>query len=256
MSYNFRTGQFVNHGSAASLDNLAQASGGFTTWSWVYRAANGNNQHIISKDVTLNGWLLAQVNSPANGCLRGIVWRTGASDADAISSGSVIALDTPTFAAMTFDTAASPTIKLFTGTVSVAVAEVSYNTQASGAGTPDSDSAADLYVGNLNRSTTLFWQGSVQMGGIISGSTLSAAQLETIRGLTVNAIVSDTDLSDVQAAFAHVLLFNYQAANVTDRSGTGNNGTVTGAQSGPDFPFSTSSGGGGSVFGALGGVLT
>lgn len=244
MSRNFRTGEFVSHGSAASLDDLVSVTGGMTAWAWVFRGVDAANQHVISKDSGAGtGWLMVVNNNPSNGIIQSRAWRATVSTS-VISSTIASALHTPAFVACTLNAAATPVGKLFWGDQSTAVAEVSYNTQTDGSGAFTSDASSNLYVGNLERATTTCFQGSVQMGGVIGGSTLSAANLETIRGLTLNAINTDDDLSDVQAAFAHVLLFNYQAGSVADRSGTGNNGSVTGAQSGPNFPFATSSGGG------------
>lgn len=237
MSRNYRSGEFVSHGSAAGLDNLAAVSGGFTAWLVLYRAANGNNQHFLTKDAAgPQGWNGRITTINGEGTLT-VTIQLATTDAVIESSTGIIALNTPYFVAFTYDSAASPSIKGFLGAVGGAVAEITYGTQTSGSGAPVDDAAANLYVGNLERANTNPWLGSIQMGGIVSGDTLSAAELDSIWQLAQDAVTDDPDLSDIETLFAHALLFNYQAGDLTDRSANSNDGSATGTQSGPDFPI-------------------
>jgi hypothetical protein len=53
VSLDFTTsGSRINAGSATALDNLGTIGTAFTVWAWVYRTADGANQHIITKDGT------------------------------------------------------------------------------------------------------------------------------------------------------------------------------------------------------------
>lgn len=237
MSRNFRSGEFVSHGSAAGLDNLMQTSGGVTLWGVVLRGANtaGSPGFIMSKDAAFPegwNWSIDGSASPGEGALLVRVERATV-NCNVISVAGVVALYVPTFVAFTFNAAASPAGKSYSGTEAAAVAETSYNTQTDGSGTPVADATANFYVGNLQRATTNYLRTSIQMGGVITGSTLSAAQLDTIWQA---AIASDDPSSAILALFTHELMFDYRAGSLADRTGNGHTGTATGAQAGFDFP--------------------
>lgn len=240
MSRNFQSGQFVNHGTAAGLDDLAAAS--FTVWAWVFRGDNGSNQEVVTKDGnnggTACGWNLVLDNSLAEGQIRFVVFRVTTVTDFTSNASNVVALYTPTFVAATFNDAASPKVTLIRGTASAAAAEVSgYSVSDAGTGALISDAPASLYVGNIQRADTNPFGGQVQMGGIIRGSVLTAAQLETIRAATRTAVDTDVTLSNARALFTHELVWHYKDGNVSDRTANAHNGTVTGARSAPDFPI-------------------
>jgi hypothetical protein len=216
----------VDCGSAASLDDIPSAA--FTVYAWVYRTANGANQHIFSKDNSFpSGWSLTANNvSGTDGELRFVVFRntsTATDWADAISVSGTIPLNTWTFVAGRYDPATTPQMKLYAGGLTTPVAEVaSYFRQQDGTGSFLSDAAANLYVGNLQRSTTLPFLGRIQRGGLIPGA-LALGDLQILQyGTLVQA-----------AAFAPKLLFDFQATGTQlDFSGNGNTGTITGATTG------------------------
>lgn len=226
------TTDVVDHGSAASLDDLPLST--FTVWAWVYRTANRSNQHIFSKDNSFpSGWSLTANNvSGTDGELRFVVFRTdstGTNWADAISASGLIALNVWTFVAGTYDPTGTPQMRLYIGTATTPVAEVgSYFRQQNGVGSFLSDAAANLYVGNLQRSTTLPFLGNIERGGLVAGSLLTAGQLAQLQyGGLAQANVAGTRL-----------LFGYAGTGTqADYSGTGNNGTVTGATAGAGAPL-------------------
>jgi hypothetical protein len=216
----------VDCGTAASLDDLPSAA--FTAYAWVYRTADGANQHIFSKDNSFpSGWSLTANNvSGSEGELRFVVFRntsTATDWADAISVSGTIPLNTWTFVAGRYDPATTPQMKLYAGGLTTPVAEVaSYFRQQDGTGSFLSDAAANLYVGNLQRSTTLPFKGNIQRGGLIPG----ALALGDIQILQYGTLVQ-------AAAFSPKLLFDFQATGTQpDFSGNGNTGTITGATTG------------------------
>src|SRR6478609_8747189 len=124
------SGTYIDHGSAASLDNLVQSGGVLTVWAWVYRIVNGNNQHIITKDNTgATGWDFVVVNGGGEGQLRFIAFRS-TTNQDFISASGVVPLEAWTFVAATIDAGASnPQVHLYAGSPGVDATEVSYTTQ-------------------------------------------------------------------------------------------------------------------------------
>jgi hypothetical protein len=220
----------VDCGSAASLDDLPSAA--FTVYAWVYRTADGANQSIITKDsVFPGGWDFVVDNGfGTDGELRLIVFRnssTGTDWADAVSVSGTVALNTWTFVAGRYDPATTPRMKLYSGSLTTPVAEVSsYLRQQDGTGAYLSDAAANLQIGNVHRGAFPFL-GRIQRGGVVP----SALALGDIQILQYGTLVQ-------AAAFAPKLLFDFQATGTQpDFSGNGNTGTITGATlgSGPEL---------------------
>ncbi len=164
MSLDFTTsGSRVNHGSGASIDDLP--NGAVTWWGWLYRTANGSNQHIMTKDASFpGGWAILCDNDFGEGAIRLIVFRTnstGSNWTDYISSAGRLPLNTWVFIAITYDDSASPEVVIYYGGLSTTVvAESSYNLAQNGTGAYLSDAASDLWVGNLARASTLPFKGS------------------------------------------------------------------------------------------------
>lgn len=234
MALTFASGQYVNAGSAASLDNLATIGQAFTVWAWVYRTSNGGNQHIVTKDGSFpSGWAFVCDNGTAEGETRLVIFR-GTLDTDwtdAISTSGQIPLNTWAFVAGTYSSTGGGvgTAKLFIGAETTNAVEPSYVRQQAGAtGAPSSDAAYNLYVGNLSRATTLPFLGRIQRSGVITRA-LTLAEIEAIRaGTLAQQNVSGT-----------VLLYDLSGTGTqTDLSGNGNDGTVVGAtdSAGPTLP--------------------
>jgi len=213
------SGRLIDHGSAASLDDLP-VSGILAVWAWIWRLADGTNQHIITKR-NAQGWVLSVVTATGEGALRLVVERN-TTDTNYISNTGIVALNTWTFVGAYFNDAATPKIKLFWGTPSTDVAEVgSYTTSDAGSGSVKADAASNLYVGNIQVATTLPFLGMIQRGGVIQpASTPDATYFEALRVATATSVLNVAGTK---------LLFDYQDGDLSDRSGNGNNGTATGA---------------------------
>jgi hypothetical protein len=119
---------------------------------------------------------------------------------------------------VTFDSAASPVTRMYKGTLSSAVAELTgFSTTLPGTGAVESDAAAALWVGNWE-ALNLAFEGRIERVGLVN-RVLDATELETIRPYALKTCnVSGT-----------VLLASYRNGDVTDYSGNGNTGTITGA---------------------------
>ena len=140
------TGERVNVGSDASLDNLSA----FTLLAWVYRTGTKADGGLYNK-----GMFVAQDRHP-NWNLRGNDGATptlsvdrATTDAGATgdNTADVIPLNTWSFQAATFDATAGP--KLYRGTLRVPAVEFTYaSAPVVGAGALADDSAADAFIGN------------------------------------------------------------------------------------------------------------
>lgn len=225
MALIFASGEFVNHGSNSALDNMPA----FTLWAWVYRTANGGNQHIFTKDNSYpSGWSFVVDNVPGEGALRFVLFRTGAAT-DVVSGALFVPLNTWTFVCVTYDNAANPQAKLYTSSYSTNAAEVStYELQQNGTGTAISDAAASLYVGNLQRAPLYPFLGRFARESVINRA-LSLSEINIVRHETLlGANVSGTKiLSDSTTT----------AATQTDYSGSGNDGALTGGTLATHLPF-------------------
>lgn len=210
------SGGYVDHGSGADLDDLG--AGSFSVWAWVYRTANGGNQHIITKDGSFpSGWALVADNGVGEGEARFIVWRSTATDF--ISASGEIPLNTWTFvcAAYTKDPASGNEVAIYIGGINTPASEPSYTTAQDGVGAINADAAYNLYVGNLQRATTLPFLGRVALPGVAKRRlTLKEAREIQYRTLARDA-VPDT-----------LLLPDYQGlGEQEDLSGNGHHGSTT-----------------------------
>jgi hypothetical protein len=223
----FASGQFVNCGSAAALDDLALGS--FTLWAWVYRTSNGGNQHIITKDGSHpSGWVLAADNGAGEGEVRFIVFRTttGSNWTDAISATGQIPLNTWTFVAATASNASGTiTPRIYIGNLGTAAVEPSYQLQQTGtAGTPSPDAAYNCYVGNLARATTLPFLGRIARTGVVNRALSREELIRVQYGSIPAANVSGT-----------VLLLDLHGTGAPiDYSGAQNAPTLTGPPTSAD----------------------
>jgi hypothetical protein len=225
MALNFASGQYVNAGSATSLDELATINTAFTVWAWVYRTSNGGNQHIMTKDGSFpSGWAFICDNSPGEGTLRFVVFKTstGSNWADYVSVAGQIPLNTWTFVAAyhSSDVAGASTMKLYVGGLGTNAAEPTYNLQQAGSnGAPSTDAAYNLYVGNLQRATTFPFLGRIARAGVVR------------RALTVDEIrqIQFGTIPQCNVPNTLMLLDLHGTGTQNDHSGNGNTGAVTSA---------------------------
>lgn len=213
------SGDRVDHGSAASLDNLTQTA--LTVWAWVYRTGEGADQSVLSKmGAGAVGWLWRLHGGSPSGSMSLLVDRA-TTDTIYTTSVAVVAANTWTFVAVTYDPAAAPAVRMYSGTLAGAVSEitsfVSPTGNVNGSGTPSADAAFNLYVGNVQL-TNLAFEGRIERGGVVN-RVLTSSDLEAIR----LAVIKDCNVADTK------LLVSYRNGDVTDYSGNGNTGTITGA---------------------------
>lgn len=216
----------VDFGSAANLDNLARGASGMSIWMWVKRTTNGGNQHLVTKDgAGTTGFNFVCDNAPVEGSVRFIVFR--ASPTDFVTSGTILALNTWTYIALTFDDALATEADMYSGSLSVIATETAYSTSTSGSGTPTDDASINLYVGNLPRSTTLPFLGVIARGGVLN-RRLTLAEIQQLQF----ASLAEANISGT------VLLYDLQGTGTQpDYSGNGNAGTVTSATAADHAPL-------------------
>tara|TARA_R110000868_G_scaffold160977_11_gene390841 strand:+ start:708 stop:2669 length:1962 start_codon:yes stop_codon:yes gene_type:complete len=214
-------------GSNAVLDNLPQ--GKFSVVAMVKRTGSGSNLHIATKDNSFpSGWFLACDNPSAEGQISfGAIktpWVNIATSATyALSNTSnVVAQDVVTFVGGTFDDTASPCVKLYKGTESAIMAEVTgyENQYGPGAGSFAGDAAANYYIGNLQRANTNSFRGTIYWIATFS-KVLTPAQVQTVQmgmlrgnSAMITGVGSCVDLHNLPTT--------------TDLSGNSNTGTTTG----------------------------
>lgn len=216
----------VDCGSASTLDNLA--AGAFSVWAWVYRTSDGANQHVITKDpVGFAGWNLAITNNEAEGQVNFYVARSTTNTSYRSNTSNVLALNTWYFVAATYDDTLTPECRLYIGTLTTPVAEVSgYSASTDGTGTNTSDASANVYIGNLQRANTNPFKGRIASCGIVSG-VLTVGQLTDIQW---RGRVRTTTL-------AQWVLGVTGTGTQPDVTGNGNSGSVTGATRGDRPPL-------------------
>jgi hypothetical protein len=240
MSYDFdsaSSARRINHGSGATLDFMGYGAGdGFCVWAWVKRTSDGSNQHIITKESSFPlGWSILADNASGEGEIRFVVYR-GTTHSNRVSVSGLLPLNTWKFVAASYYEDNSPEIRIYAGDVSTSVAEVSYGITQDGSGGAVDDSAASVYVGNLQRATTYPFRGQIARVGIIDRGTtvVTSSDLDAIRQYNASQ-ASSCNVSGT------VLLADYGTAgsSQTDLSGNSNTGTVTDAVYSSDSPWSS-----------------
>lgn len=214
--------RYVNHGSAASLDDLA-VGGTLTGWAWVYRTAVGANQVIVSKSGTFPaGWSFLQDLYSGDGNLRFIVFR-GSNFGDAtdfISTSGTLPLNRWKFVAFTFDDAATPEVHLYIGDRQTPIRETSYYQQSNGGAAASTDASWNLLTGNNAADPSAhYFRGHIARVGV-ANRVLSVAELQQIQFASV--------ITDAYHP-GTVLLADYNTDGTffNDWSGRGNTGIPT-----------------------------
>jgi hypothetical protein len=209
-------GNNVNHGSDTSLDNLTN----LTYLIWIKPNATGQAAGLIAKGVSTGGGSRRSLelrNITANAIYGTVDLST--TDAAAESTANAYNANEWTFIGMTYNDTAK-VIKLYSGTLTSPVAEVSYSSTVTGSGTTGSNASNNQFVAAYGSGT--------------SGNPNAAISWAAIwnRVLTLDEIKQHQFRPFCNRADGCVLFTEYGWAGTgtqADFSGNGNNGTVTGA---------------------------
>jgi hypothetical protein len=214
------TGEYADHGSGASLDNIAAG----TCCAWVRMdtapVTSGHTQRIVSKGA--NVLWLSWVNSAGNTRLNASVNRATQSTLCATDTANYAAFSAGAwvFCVSTWNLAgASGDQRVYIGSTTLPPAEPSaYATQRVGSGAQTTDAADPLYVGNLSTATNLVAESAIAFVGLWT------------RQLSVNELYQQWI---APRPTTNCVLFTFPglegaSAQQTDWSGTANHGTITG----------------------------
>ena len=204
----------VDVGSASSIDDVNKG----TIIAWVYRSSNAvgriwqkgigasNNQHYFGNSASAVELVIKRTTN----CFATSAFGNFAND------GTSKWL----FYAATFDTGgANGDQKLYIGDLSaVAAVPSSYSTQTVGSGTVGSDAGDNGFLGN-NSASGGHWPGHIAYVQIISGTLLTSGQIASMQWRP-----------RMVAGTVGLWILGYNGTSTQpDWSGSGNNGTVTGA---------------------------
>jgi hypothetical protein len=217
----FLTGEGSDHGTDSTLDNLVP----ITVCSWVYPTTfDSNFRRIAIKRVDgTNEWDF-QISGALSGAFA-FTRRYSVANAIATSAASTLTTNTWSFVCAGFDGTLAP--KLYHGTLTTPVAEVSYNgTPTAPSGTNGDDSAGPLVVGhrpglaNSNVLGRIAWVG-------VWNETLTLGQLRAQQFRPRKTATSKL--------FVH---YGYNGTGTqTDWSGLKHHGTLTGGAIGAHVPL-------------------
>ena len=192
-----------NGGSGASM----------TYWQWFYRTSDTNGQG--TGIAAFHDFLVCDFIG-ADDFFASIA-RTGV-NASSSSDAGAWPQNVWTFAASTYDE--SDGIRLFIGTLTSVVSEVTYRSRTVGTGTTQDSSAADLLVNNRSATLTLAMGGSLASAGLIT-RRLSLQELVNLQ-YRVGAVRGQRVLFDARYS---------NGLTIPDLSGNGLHGRITGAVS-------------------------
>ncbi len=203
----------VEFGSLASLDNLLT----FTYITWLYPTTLTVGNRIYSKDAGGDDRAFIELHwGNSDAILASVGWSVGSDESD--SSAGVLTTNAWQCVAVTYDHAgAGNRIRIYKGTLSSLLSEVSYQFNANtGSGTHD-DSTANLIIGNKTAPRKVF-QGRIANACVWN------------RVLTLGEMIQQQFSPHPTSG---CVLFSQLGYNGTgtqpDWSGNINNGTVTGA---------------------------
>jgi len=240
MSRDFNgTTDLINLGSPAALDDIGGVDGPRTVAAWIYPTGwgEGNYGRIWDKGTFRTaGWFFYLKNDAAP--LASILLVIGATgEAQATAVANTIVLNVWQFVAGTWvGTVGTNAPKLYRGTLSTPVAEVSYASTNLGSGTQGSDAALEGFIGNRGAADRTF-NGPIEHPSVWDNA-LSLAQLDALR-LRPYAPFHRfaTAAGTVINLKGYWPLTESAAATCRDHSGNGSNGTVTGTTVGVNAPY-------------------
>ena len=210
-----------------------------TVAAWIYPTGwgEGNYGRIWDKGTFRTaGWFFYLKNDAAP--LASILLVIGATgEAQATAVANTIVLNVWQFVAGTWvGTVGTNAPKLYRGTLSTPVAEVSYASTYLGSGTQGSDAALEGFIGNRGAADRTF-NGPIEHPSVWDNA-LSLAQLDALR-LRPYAPFHRfaTAAGTVINLKGYWPLTESAAATCLDHSGNGSNGTVTGTTVGASAPY-------------------
>ncbi len=188
-----------------------------TLYFWVYPTAATASRSLFRKiSVALaGGWSLATAAS--NGLRTTVAYATANADA---RSPSALVANTWQFVATTFDGTNAP--KIFVGSLSAIVAELTYNISTAPSGARVTESGAQIVVGNIESPASTFaagFPGRIALMNWMPGVALTEGEL---RSHQFNPRPHANSKIFAQYGFNGV-------STQPDWSGNGNSGSVTGA---------------------------
>ena len=218
LTFGAATTDRVDIGAGSSLADLDP----FTIFAWVFPTGTTANRAILGsrgqgaasvRQLRLNG------SGGSSGNLELRVTRATTSTSYITNTRPMNVSNTWVCVMATFDSAASPTGRIYTGTLAALLAEATYGTSTAGAGAVSAESSASHTWGNRD------------VGGFAS-----AFQGRIACGLYLNRVLTlgeGLNLQFFPRLLANtknfVLLGRNGVGTQPDLSGNGNNGTVTGA---------------------------
>jgi len=228
LKFGAATSDRVDCGKAATLNNLLT----LTYVAWVYPTTLANAR-ILGKGQGPHTQSVMDMSN-SNGVLR-YVRGAATTDSNCTSANFTFVLNRWQFVAATYDSGATPNIRLYWGSLLVPVAEVTYASQVNRVGTPFDDSANALDIGNVPDSAISSWKGSIAYAHVI-GSVLALPSLRAIQTRSRNPF--DAALGQWANTRGLWRPGRNGTGKVWDESGNSNHGTITGATpaSDPSLP--------------------
>lgn len=205
----------INCGSSASLGDINVFT--YTAWIFPNTFGEGSFARIINKSASPSTGKFFNVHDNTSGTRNSLhlLIDTSGTDAEAHAADNSIVTGAWQFVAASFDSSLVP--RLYRGTPSADVAELSYASQVTGTGSVNTDATYNLLIGNRDNGTRTF-DGRIAdvriFNIVLSLSELLAVQ----RGLIVRP----------EKMIGWWPLFGEQSPE-PDWSGNNNHGTVTGA---------------------------
>lgn len=199
----------VNHGSNSVIDDLNP----LTLIMWVYCTTRTSGRYIFNKGANPAKNLLL---SGGTGNIEWVVDRA-TTDADYITSDTPLTANVWTYIAITFDSAATPSSRIYTGKRATAAVESTYGTSTSGSGSVTSDAANSFIVGNSSGLNAAF-QGSIADVRYFN------------RALTLGECIDQQFNPHMDSGCKLYCVYGFNGTGTQpDWSGNANSGAVTGA---------------------------
>lgn len=203
---------YVNYGSNTVVDNIDTK----TVIMWLYRTGASTNQGYMDKGGALGtGWSFWGGGTTGGMQIQQDRATTGTNYE---TSTQPVTLNAWTFIAVTYDSAATPVVRMYSGTLTAAASELTaFSVSTNGSGAVSADAANNLAVGNFAGSTFAF-QGRIGFAGLWN------------RVLTPEEIRAQQFMPHVTSGNVFFSCQGFNGVSTqTDHSGKQNSGTVTGA---------------------------